>query len=141
MTKKRLIISVVVTALGAALGTYVVNSLMDKNPEQSFDEILATVADQTNKTLPMMIDKETRLDATMAGAGKRFTYSYTLVNYAKGEIDTSYLRKSLEPTLFANYKSNPQMKQFRDEQVELHYRYKDKQGEFLLEIIVSPTAF
>ena len=141
MTKKKVIVSVVVTALGAALGTYAVNRLMDRNSGQGFDQALVTVADQTNQTLPMMVDKETRLDATMAGTGKQFIYTYTLVNYLKGEIDTAYLRKSLEPSIFGNYRSNPQMKLFRDEHVELHYQYKDKRGEFLLEIVVSPAGF
>ena len=139
--KKIIVVSLIVVAFGAALGTYIVNGLMGHTSPQTFDETLLSVANETNKSLPMMIDKETRLDATMAVAGKRFIYSYTLVNFIKGEVDTSSLRKSIEPALIDNYKSNPQMKQFRDEVVELHYQYKDKKGESLLEIVVNPSAF
>jgi hypothetical protein len=131
----------VALVLCAILAVFVFRSFTRVGGSSSFEETLAQAAAQANKSLPMMIDKETRLDATAAEEGKRFIYTYTLVNYERGHVDTSMLRRSIRPTLVENYKTNEQMKGFREEHVELHYRYYDKNGEPLMEIVVSPSDF
>jgi len=138
---KRTIIVIVATSVGAAVGTYVVNSLMGTGSNVSFDKVLVQTADEMNKTLPMMIDKDTRFDATFAGPGSRFTYSYTLINHEKDRLDISKLREILQPQLLANYKTHEGMRHFRDKNVELHYQYKDVNGIFLTDIVVSPRDF
>ncbi|HTK82392.1 MAG TPA: hypothetical protein VL633_08890 [Bacteroidota bacterium] len=141
MTRKNIAMIAVVAVVAAALGIYIVNSFMTNRSEGSMDDNLARFAAEANKNLPVMVDKETRLDATEFGGNKRFIYSYTLVNYSKSDVDTSLFRKSMQPTLISNYKTNPQMQTLRDENVILHYQYKDKQGEFLVELVVSPAMF
>ena len=141
MNKKTLIISTIVTALAAAVGTLLVKSLMGDDAALTVDKMLLQAANETNKTLPMMVDRDTRLDATVAGPGNRFTYSYTLVNYSKQNVDIPSLKKYLQPRLLANYKSHDQMKSFRENHVDLNYEYKDKDGVFLFAVIVSPKDF
>src|SRR5213594_3103476 len=119
MNKKTLIVSTVVTALAAALGTFVVKTLMGDDSAGSVDKMLMQAASETNKSLPMMLDKETRLDATVAGPGNRFTYSYSLVNYDERTMDTASLKQYLKPRILANYKSHEQLKSFRENNVEL----------------------
>ena len=141
MNKKAIIITAIATSIGAALGTFVVKSLMGDNTALTIDTILVQAAYATNKTLPMMVDKDTRLDATVAGPGNRFTYSYTLINYTKKNLDIPSLKQYIGPRLLASYKSLDQMKSFRDNHVELNYQYKDKDGVFLFAIDISPKDF
>jgi len=141
MNKKVIIITILFTAIGAALGTFLVRLITGSNSSLSYDQVLVQVANETNKSLPMMIDRETRLDATVAGPGKRFTYSYTLVHLTRNDLDLSAFRTTMQPRLVANYKTHVDMKGFRDENVELHYQYKDKDSNFLIDIVVSPKDF
>jgi len=141
MNKKVVVILAVATVIGVALGTYAVTTLMGTDSVQSFDKTLVQLADTLNANLPMMLDKETRFDATFPGPGNRFTYIYTLLNYSKADVDPEVLRRNIQPQILANYKSHPEMKSFRDHDVELHYQYKDKSGIFMLEIVVSPKDF
>ncbi len=126
--------------MSATLGTFVVRSIID-HISPSFDKALVQIANETNKTLPLMVDNETRLDATIANPGNSFTYSYTLVNYTKERVNISDLNERVRPQIIANYKSHPQMQYFRDHNVELHYQYKDKNEVFITEIVVSPKDF
>ena len=141
MSKQLAIRIVIIGAVSVLLGTYLVKYLLRSNATPRFEDVLVSVADETNKKLPMMIDSDTRLDSTIAGGGKSFIYLYTLVNFVKRDIDTASLRLSLQHVLLQNYKTSPPMEQFRAENVELHYRYQDKNGEYLLEIVVSPSMF
>jgi hypothetical protein len=141
LKKKSIIVAAVVTALSAALGTFVVRSLMGDGAAVTFDKVLVRVAEETNKALPMMVDKETRLDGTFAGPGNRFTYSYTLVGRTSRDLDTAVLKDAIRPKILANYRSHEQMKNFRDHDVELHYQYKDKNGVYITEIVISPKDF
>lgn len=124
--------------LAIGLGVYL---FLGGGTHRDYDEALLQSAVEMNRTLPMMVDKDTRLDATTAGPGRRFTYSYTLINHAVADLDVSVLQNGLRPSLIANYKSLPQMKEFRDANVELHYQYKDKNGAFVADIMVSPKDF
>ena len=138
---KKVLIAVVATSIGAAIGTYVVNTLMGKGSTLSFDKMLMQIAEEMNKSLPMMIDKETRLDATFPGPGNRLTYSYTLINYEKDNLDITTLRETFRPQLLTNYKTHENMKRFRENNVELHYQYKDMHGAFITDISISPSDF
>ena len=88
-----------------------------------------------------MGDRDTRWDSTGAEPGNKFIYIYTLVNHTKDEMDVPTLEKALRPKIIAGYKTSDQMKSFREHNVELHYQYKDKTGEFVFEIVVSPKDF
>lgn len=66
---------------------------------QSSDaEVVAAFRDQVlqaNKTLPVMIDKETRFDRVEAVPGAKFLYHYTFVNYKSSEIAPEWLYSDL----------------------------------------------
>lgn len=137
--KSNPVLRIIAGVIGGVVGYLVVSHWF--NPPAHFDRVLVQTASEMNKTLPMMVDSETRLDTIMPGPGNRLTYLYTLVKQDKGALDSSVFQNKLRPQIVANYKTSGQMKSFRDANVEMHYQYKDKNGNFICEIIVSPKDF
>ena len=107
----------------------------------SFDKQMMQMASELNKTCPVMVDAETRLDNTVALPDKIFTYNYTLVNQVKDSLNVEELKNYLTPLVTNNIKTNPVMKFYRDNKITLSYYYKDKQGVFLLNIDVTPDKY
>jgi hypothetical protein len=68
-------------------------------------------------------------------------YDYTLVTLAKTEVNADTIRKIMEPKIIDNVKTSPQMKPYRDLKATLIYDYRDKNGESLLRISVSPEMY
>ena len=136
-TKKRSpIVTAVAVAVGSVVGYTVVHQYFNQPP--NIDQALVTTANQTNKTLPMMVDKETRLDATMAAPNKTFVYHYTLVNLNAADVPKDRLITVLRPKVLANYKTNPGLNSFRNNGVTMDYQYSDKSGVFVGEFTVGP---
>jgi len=128
--------------VGGILGYAVVSSMYEAGRSTSATkDFLTRAAIEVNKKLPMPVDAETRLDMVEAGPGNIFTYDYSLPNKSKAEVDIQTLRQSLRLQIIENYKTSGQMKSFRDRNIEVHYKYKDKNGEFAFEIIASPKDF
>lgn len=107
----------------------------------TFDKVMTEMASEFNKALPMMIDKETRLDNTMAMPDNSFIYNYTLVNLPLDSIDVTYFNEFMEPIIINNVKSNPDLIVFRDNDVTLQYSYKDMYGVFISKIIVAKEDY
>lgn len=101
-------------------------SYLFKKP--SIDETLMSAASEINKSCPIMVDAETRLDNCGALPNKVFRYNYTLVNYVKDSINIGVLEENLRPSLINSVKTSPEMKFQRDNNVTLSYYYKDKAG-------------
>ena len=142
MNKSITVLKIIAGLVGAVAGYLIVGHLLHPaNDAAHFEKALTDVASDMNKTLPMSVDGETRLDSTAPGPGLKFTYVYTLLKHDKSELDVPSLEKSLKPKIVANYKTSPEMKQFRDMNVQLVYQYKDKNGESLFEIAVTPADF
>ena len=139
MNKKVVIITALAAAIGSVMGSFVYRSLVGGSA--TFDKVLVEASSEMNKNLPMMLDKETRLVTTIPSPGNNLTYVNILVNYSAAELDTNKLREVLTPGIIANYKTQAGMERFRKQEVVLHYQYKDKDGNFLFEIVVSPKDF
>jgi hypothetical protein len=107
----------------------------------SLDKIMMESAGEINKTCPIMVDAETRLDNAIALPDNIFQYNYTLINVADGNLDTEKARAIIEDNLINMVKTNPQMKFQRDNKTTLNYNYKDKTGKFLFLIAVTPDKY
>jgi hypothetical protein len=105
------------------------------------DKQLMTVAMELNKSCPMILDKETRLDNAIALPGKKFVYNYSLINLSIDQVNIQQLREYIQPRVTNTVKTEPSMKMFRDNQVTMVYRYVDKAGVFVMEIPVTPDAY
>jgi hypothetical protein len=128
--------------IGIILGITVaitVKMLVFKTP--SHEAQLQQAAGNLNKSCPMMIDPETRLDTVTIPAARTFQYNYTLVNLQKATIDMEDLKNFLTPTIVENVKTSPQLQLFREQNTTLSYRYNDRNGVFLFDIIVTPDLY
>jgi hypothetical protein len=103
--------------------------------------ILGKVTDEVNKTCPKMIDKETRLDNTIALSDRTIQYNYTMVNLEKESIDIDYFEENLKPIILNEVKTNPGLKNFRENKVTMSYYYKDKNGKFLIKLKFNPDSY
>jgi len=109
---------------------------LDRKTIQSA-EFLSEVASSLNKQLPMMIDKETRLDSVY-GTKKNLVFKYTLVNISYGD----YTKKQIKDALYDNIKNsvctNPKTVIFPKNGININYDYYSKRGKFMAEITISP---
>ena len=98
-------------------------------------------ASELNKTCPIMVDKDTQLDNAVAMPDNVFQYNYTLVNLEKSQVNIDTVKKYIEPGLINSVKTNPDLKNYRDNKVTMAYSYKDKNGVFILKISVTPDLY
>jgi hypothetical protein len=136
---KSKLLGVIFSVVGGIIGYLAVQFLFFSKP--SFDKVMMETANTINQSCPIMIDKATRLDNTLALPEKVFQYNYTLVELTKAEIQIEELRKYLEPNILNNAKTNPDMKFCRDNKATFDYYYKDKNGEFVFEYKVTPEMY
>ncbi len=134
------IIRILSAVIGAVVGFLVVSALFHEQPAKSLDENLNQVATELNKKLPMMVDDQTRLDQVSVKTGT-LVYAYTLPNATKNDLDFSSLAKIIKPKMIANYRDNETMAALRKWSVGLDYQYKDKNGDFIGEVLVTPDDF
>ncbi|MFY7788388.1 MAG: hypothetical protein ACOVQA_11000, partial [Thermoflexibacteraceae bacterium] len=107
----------------------------------SFDQAMMQAASEINKSCPIMVDQETRLDNTVALPNNSFQYNYTLVNMVKSDVNIEALREYLQPIITNNIKTSPDMKLYRENKVIMLYQYKDKNGEFIFKLTLTPDTY
>jgi hypothetical protein len=133
-----------VLLVGLIAGYAVVTSMREVGSEKSrkaeYSSGLSRAAETMNQKLPRMLDSDTRLDKVSADSG-RMNYFICLPNQAKAELDLPVLQEKLRRNIVANYKTNSAMVLERWNNAVLIYQYKDKNGELLFEISVSPKDF
>ncbi|HYG35475.1 MAG TPA: hypothetical protein VEC99_11855 [Clostridia bacterium] len=138
--KKLIILVIVGFALlaGYRIAEGFIDAMLKDKRSRSSQLSLAEIAKLANATLPKQIDNNTRLDREIAGPGNRMTYQYTLLNLAVADIDTAALTARLKPELIKAYRTMPELARYRARQVELQYEYRDKDGQHVTAILVSP---
>ena len=130
------------TIIGIAVGITVmvlIQQFVFKAP--TFDKQMMQVASEINKTCPIMVDKETRLDNTIALPNNVFQYNYTLVNMEKNNVNISELEEYLKPIILNTIKTNPDLKSFRDHKTTMSYNYKDKNSEHLFKLSFTADQY
>jgi len=140
ITKKVLLVIVVLVA-GVLVQDYFKSQ---KNKPPSEDDIfkeLMEIAIQVNSTLPVMVDKETRLDTSFPLQGRVIVYKYTLINYLVEDIDTMMLVKELKPKLVNVVKTSPQMSPLRELNVTFIYSYRDNESKHICNISIRPEDY
>lgn len=107
----------------------------------SFDKAMMKMASELNEACPIMADSDTRLDNAAAMPGNSFQYNFTLVNLTKAEMNVDDFVEYMTPQITNNIKTNPDMHVFRENLVTLIYDYKDKDGQHITKITISPQQY
>ena len=107
----------------------------------SFENQIREMANELNKSCPIMVDSETQLNNAMVLNDNTFEYNYTLVNMGRAELDIEALESYLQPIILNNIKTSPDLKIFRDNEITMAYNYKDKNGEQLFRIVFEAENY
>ena len=113
--------------------------LFDGKHDDEIAQMLADTSRKVNAQLPMMIDKETRLDATIA-TEKQLYYKYTLVNFSTDEIFAESLIERMEATQANNHCNNKDMSTMLKLGVVYFYIVSDKDGKLIGNIKISAES-
>src|SRR5436190_22994839 len=99
-----------------------------QSSQQVDEDMIRRVSNRFNKKLPIDVNKETRLNSTFAGPGKRWTFVFTLVNTNASELSEAELRDSLEAKVQNTVCSAKETKVFVENGVTLVSIYRGKDG-------------
>ncbi len=135
---KKILGTVVGTIVGITVYLFVKQFVFTPH---TFDKVLMKSASEINKSCPIMVDQETRLDNVIALTNNTFQYNYTIVSRQKDSIDLNVFEEYMKPLILNNVTTNPDMKVFRDNKVTMAYYYKDKNGEFVTKISITPDQY
>ncbi len=136
--KKNLIGTIVGTA-AFCLTYFAVQHIFFSPP--SIDQVLMKTASEINKSCPIMVDQFTRLDNAVALSNDTFQYNYSIVNDEKAEINLDTAKKYIEPELLNRVKTDPDLKYFRDNKITMVYKYRDKNGVFVVKYTITPEMY
>lgn len=136
-SKKRKITGTIVGMIVFALTYYGVQQLFKKDLESE----LKSATLELNKQTPIKIDQYSRLDSASTIGKTNFIYYYTLIDIEKAEVNLDTVNKYIRPNIIQNVKSSPELKIFRDNNITMDYKYYDKNGEFAIEISVTPQLY
>lgn len=133
------ILTIAAYAVAFAITFFLVQYFFFQEPNG--EDYLQQAATEVNKSCPMMVDQETRLDGAEALPGNVFQYNYTLINMMAEGVNVEGIKEILEPQITRQVVKNEQLKVFRDREVTMAYRYHDKTGAFLFDIQVGPEKY
>ena len=137
--KKKKAIGAVVGVLAFFASYFAVQYFFFSPP--TFDKVMMAAASEINKTCPIMVDQETRLDNAIALPENSLQYNYTLVNTESAQVNPDELKTYIEPGIVNLVKSSPDMKIYRDNKTTIIYNYRDKNGVFILKLVVTPEMY
>ena len=114
----------------------IVNAAEKTLAKSDISKILIETSKELNANLPVMVDKETRADMTMA-VGNQLHYIYTMINVAVKDIDKNAFTKEMRSTLVTNQCNNEYTLKLLKWGVSFYYLYLDKNGINLSTIKIS----
>lgn len=102
-------------------------------------EHLEKIAAEINRSVPVMIDKETEL-MPVKGAPGVLTYNYRLVSYSASQIDAAKFAAGAKQRVTQGACSQPETRDdFLKKGVTLHYAYYDKDKKHVATVDVTPA--
>jgi hypothetical protein len=106
--------------------------------DRELNAALQQAASQMNASLPMMVDKETRLDSTLALDGT-FRYNYTLVNYPAESLDAGKFTDAMQPRIVNSICTMEDTQMFVNNGVRVIYAYFGRNGKSVTKVTVEPS--
>ena len=133
MTKSKNVILYVILALIVASAVYFIPTFLKDPFEKIKNEVL-----QTNKTLPKMVDEETRFDLVQF-VDKKIENHYTLVNITKSEIDVEKMLPGVKESLKSSICTKQNLLDNLSKDLEYSFTYKDKNSELISTIVITKS--
>ena len=140
--KSLLIFAGTLLFLGSLTGLVIVSDVL--NPELGLEKALVERAWAANKSLPVVLDEDTKLTAVFSGPGRRFTYVYQVMNYTKDQVGQSYfdvVRQGLKDGFQTTLRKDRNLRFFSENNVILNYAFKDKTGADILTLEIKPEEY
>jgi len=109
------------------------SAVVSKAEQSAIENILIENSKKLNRNLPMMVDADTRGDATLA-IGMQVHFKYTMVNTAVKDIDVAVFRKKMEENLIRTQRADKGAVLMLKAGVEYVFTYGDKNGDLIASI-------
>ncbi len=141
MEKKKISTAQILVFIISFVVAFLVASYFLSKNEPEVNETLVKISKEMNRSMPKMMDAETRLDSTSVGNNK-LNYHYTLINIDK---DSTYLnfetvKSEMMEKAQSNLDTNPVMKEYRENDIALQYIFKDKNNNNVFDYTVKPKV-
>ena len=129
-------LQIVIFVISFAVAYFAVDFFFAKNNSNA-NAMLVTVSKEMNKTMPKMLDAETRLDSTSVN-NETLNYHYTLVNVSK-DIGKNFteIKERMKVAAQENLDTNAAMKDYRENDISLHYVFTDKEQNTVFDYTVK----
>ncbi|MDR3704360.1 MAG: hypothetical protein P4L28_00455 [Paludibacteraceae bacterium] len=121
-------------------GNYVRN-MLNPNHQTGVNKEMMKIVGEINKSCPMMVDAESRLDNVEVLSHQIIQFNYTLVNCRKESCDFEKIKIALTPEITKYVKTNPQMEAMREANVTFNYEYRDANKNQLFVISITPKIY
>ena len=133
---KKLALLATVIALCNCSGNSEKNGSSGKSGTAVNQNLFAAAA-EINKKSPIATDENTRMDSATVFNEYMITYHYTIHTVSNKDIDLVKFKGSMQSAMDEKYKTDPQLKIYRENNIAVAYDYKDKAGNFLCYFIVG----
>lgn len=126
--------------VAVVLGTLalIVNFIIGLQQGSDTDLALSEEIKKINKSLPSMIDSDTRLDHVSL-QDKDIYYNYTLVNWFAADLDVTSFTSVMTPNLKTAQCANEETRPLLNEGRKLVYMYLDKLSKPIVKIVVEKS--
>ena len=103
-----------------------------------FESILPDMVSKINESMPMTVDRDTRIDRVSSGPGNKITFHYSFTRLRISDFDRNEMIIGLRKQIIEGYKSNPNFKYLQDNDVTYEYSYLDVDGNYFTTITIAP---
>ena len=144
MKKRNQPLRILAVIVGLFAGYAAISMMREWGREESkTKDVLNKIAFGLNQKLPLMIDAVTRLDLVETGENRSIIFNYSILNKTKSEVDLSAIKLNLQLNFFGMNNSvfDQQTKLLRDHRIDMYFKYKDKNGDLVTEIIFTPKDY
>jgi hypothetical protein len=138
-TMKQAVVWIVVGVVVGLLVWWLLAAYFKVSKDPRSIEHLSREAAQLNRSLPVLIDKETELTSTEA-ADAMFIYKYRLVNISVDKVDHAKFTAAAKPQLVQNSCNRPETRDdFLSKGITMRFSYFDKDKQHIATIDVTPA--
>ena len=99
------------------------------------------LARSINYKCPFMVDPDTRMDSVYFPNDTTFQYDYTLVKVDAEDVDIMGLTAFVGSSLMEHVQTSSTMKVQRDHRLTMIFYYRDRKGDFVTQIILTPEDY